>query len=315
MNILVAGGAGFLGSHLVDRLLLQGHAVTSIDNLYTGNTSNFQSHLNNPSFKFVLGDVTTEIKFSDKFDQIYNLACPASPVHYQKNPVETIKSSLFGSFNLLELATRIDARILQASTSEVYGDPVVSPQNEDYWGNVNPIGIRACYDEGKRASETMFFDFYRQFGLSIKVARIFNTYGPRMDLNDGRVVSNFMVQALKGLPITVYGDGTQTRSFCYVDDLISGLIALMNSPKEVTGPINIGNQNEFTMLELAKQIIYLTGSSSQVIFNSLPSDDPKQRKPDISKAFTFLNWKPKIELSEGLALTLLDFEKRVNSLT
>jgi UDP-glucuronate decarboxylase len=313
MNILVAGGAGFLGSHLVDRLLSQGHRVTSLDNLYTGSKSNFNSHLNNPNFKFVLGDVTAEINFIDKFDQIYNLACPASPIHYQKNPVETIKSSLFGSFNLLELAKRTDARILQASTSEVYGDPTVSPQNEDYWGNVNPIGIRACYDEGKRASETMFFDFYRQYGLTIKVARIFNTYGPRMDLNDGRVVSNFIVQALTGLPITVYGDGTQTRSFCFVDDLISGLIALMNSPKEVTGPINIGNENEFTMLELAKQVIYLTGSSSQIIYSDLPSDDPKQRKPDISKAITFLNWKPEIELSEGLHLTLSDFEKRVVS--
>lgn len=312
MKILVAGGAGFLGSHLVDRLLLEGHEVTCFDNLYTGNADNFNAHLKNSKFKFILGDVTKDLSFSDEFNQIYNLACPASPIHYQRNPVETIKSSLFGSFNLLQLAKKMGATILQASTSEVYGDPSTSPQTEDYWGNVNPIGVRACYDEGKRASETMFFDFHRQFALSIKVARIFNTYGPRMDLNDGRVVSNFIVQALTESPITIYGDGNQTRSFCYVSELISGLVSLMNSTKEITGPINIGNPNEFTMNQLAKLIIELTGSNSKIVHRELPSDDPKQRKPDTSKAKLLLNWEPTIGINEGLRLTLRDFEKRVS---
>lgn len=312
MKILVAGGAGFLGSHLIDELLRQGNEVTCFDNLYTGNKSNFEHHLASINFKFKQGDVTSDLKFNNKFDQIYNLACPASPVQYQKNPVETIKSSLFGSFNLLALAKEMDATILQASTSEVYGDPDVSPQNEDYWGRVNPIGIRACYDEGKRASETMFFDFHRQFDTSIKVARIFNTYGPRMDLNDGRVVSNFIVQALTNAPITIYGVGTQTRSFCFVSDLITGLIKLMNSSDDITGPINLGNPNEFTIIELASQIIKMIDSESKLEFKELPSDDPKQRKPDVSRALSLLNWKPNIELQEGLQLTLRDFQQRVS---
>lgn len=314
MKILVAGGAGFLGSHLIDELLEQGNEVTCFDNLYTGNQLNFEHHSGNRNFQFILGDVTSDLEFSDRFDQIYNLACPASPVQYQKNPVETIKSSLFGSFNLLGLANKMDAKILQASTSEVYGDPAVTPQKEDYWGNVNPIGIRACYDEGKRASETMFFDFHRQFGTSIKVARIFNTYGPRMDLNDGRVISNFIVQALTNAPLTIYGTGTQTRSFCFVSDLISGLIKLMNSRQDVTGPINLGNPNEFTMLELASQIIQIVGSDSEIVYKELPSDDPKQRNPDINKALSILDWKPTIQIQEGLQLTLEDFEKRVRSI-
>jgi UDP-glucuronate decarboxylase len=314
MKILVAGGAGFLGSHLVDELLREGNEVTCFDNLYTGNKLNFQHHLRNGNFQFILGDVTSDIVLKNTFDQIYNLACPASPIHYQKNPVETIKSSLFGSFNLLAIANKMNATILQASTSEVYGDPILSPQKEDYWGNVNPIGVRACYDEGKRASETMFFDFHRQYNTSIKVARIFNTYGPRMDLNDGRVVSNFIVQALTDAPITIYGTGTQTRSFCYVSDLISGLIKLMNSAQDVTGPINIGNPNEFTMLELASQIIEMVGSDSEIVYKELPSDDPRQRKPDINKALTHLYWKPTIQIQEGLQLTIRDFEKRLSKI-
>lgn len=309
MRVIVAGGAGFLGSHLVDRLLSQNNEVIVVDNLYTGSKSNIQKHFSNTRFEFIDHDITEP--FSIQADQIYNLACPASPVQYQKHPVETIKTSVLGSINILELARRTNARALQASTSEVYGDPNVSPQDEMYLGNVNPIGIRACYDEGKRASETLFFDFHRQYGVKIKVARIFNTYGPRMDLMDGRVVSNFIVQALRNENITIYGDGTQTRSFCYVDDLITGLISLMNSSETVTGPINIGNPNEFTMLELAETVISLSNSRSKLEFQPLPSDDPKQRKPDITRAKESLSWSPSIELEEGLLKTIQEFKGRL----
>ena len=310
MRIVVAGGAGFLGSHLVDRLMAEKHEVIVIDNLYTGNKKNIQKHLLDPLFEFIRHDITEPINI--EADQIYNLACPASPVHYQKHPVETIKTSVLGSLNLLDLARRNGATVLQASTSEVYGDPTVSPQSETYLGNVNPIGIRACYDEGKRASETLFFDYHRQHGVAIKVARIFNTYGPRMDLQDGRVVSNFIVQSLRHNDISIYGDGKQTRSFCYVDDLIDGLIRLMNSEKSVTGPINLGNPNEFTMLSLANLIIEITKSPSLLNYTSLPADDPKQRRPDISKASDLLGWKPKIELVEGLQKTIKEFSIRMN---
>jgi len=310
MRIVVAGGAGFLGSHLVDRLMAEKHEVIVIDNLYTGNKRNIQKHLSDPLFEFIRHDITEPINI--EADQIYNLACPASPVHYQKHPVETIKTSVLGTINLLDLARRNGATVLQASTSEVYGDPTVSPQSESYLGNVNPIGIRACYDEGKRASETLFFDYHRQYGVAIKVARIFNTYGPRMDLQDGRVVSNFIVQSLQHKDISIYGDGKQTRSFCYVDDLIDGLMRLMNSEKSVTGPINLGNPVEFTMLSLAKLIIDMTKSPSLLNYTSLPADDPKQRRPDISKAAELLGWKPKIELVEGLQKTINDFSSRMN---
>jgi UDP-glucuronate decarboxylase len=310
MRIVVAGGAGFLGSHLVDRLMAEKHEVIVIDNLYTGNKRNIQKHLSDPLFEFIRHDITEPINI--EADQIYNLACPASPVHYQKHPVETIKTSVLGSINLLDLARRNGATVLQASTSEVYGDPTVSPQSESYLGNVNPIGIRACYDEGKRASETLFFDYHRQYGVAIKVARIFNTYGPRMDLQDGRVVSNFIVQSLQHKDISIYGDGKQTRSFCYVDDLIDGLMRLMNSEKSVTGPINLGNPVEFTMLSLANLIIDMTKSPSLLNYTSLPADDPKQRRPDISKAAELLGWKPKIELVEGLQKTINEFSSRMN---
>ena len=306
----MAGGAGFLGSHLVDRLMAEKHEVIVIDNLYTGNKRNIQQHLSDPLFEFIRHDITEPINI--EADQIYNLACPASPVHYQKHPVETIKTSVLGSINLLDLARRNGATVLQASTSEVYGDPTVSPQSELYLGNVNPIGIRACYDEGKRASETLFFDYHRQYGVAIKVARIFNTYGPRMDLQDGRVVSNFIVQSLQHKDISIYGDGKQTRSFCYVDDLIDGLMRLMNSEKSVTGPINLGNPVEFTMLSLANLIIDMTKSPSSLNYSSLPADDPKQRRPDISKAAELLGWKPKIELVEGLQKTIKEFSSRMN---
>jgi UDP-glucuronate decarboxylase len=310
MRIVVAGGAGFLGSHLVDRLMAEKHEVIVIDNLYTGNKRNIQKHLSDPLFEFIRHDITEPINI--EADQIYNLACPASPVHYQKHPVETIKTSVLGSINLLDLARRNGATVLQASTSEVYGDPTVSPQSESYLGNVNPIGIRACYDEGKRASETLFFDYHRQYGVAIKVARIFNTYGPRMDLQDGRVVSNFIVQSLQHNDISIYGDGNQTRSFCYVDDLIDGLVRLMNSEKSITGPINLGNPNEFTMINLANLIIDMTKSPSTLNYTSLPADDPKQRRPDISKAAELLGWKPKIELAEGIQKTINEFSIRMN---
>ena len=309
MRVLVAGGAGFLGSHLCERLLDQGHEVIAVDNLYTGSKKNFKNLINNDKFEFIRHDVTMPLFV--EVDLIYNLACPASPVHYQKHPVQTIKTSLLGSINLLGLARRTGAKILLASTSEVYGDPTISPQVETYWGNVNPIGIRACYDEGKRASETLFFDYHRQYGVDIKVARIFNTYGPRMDINDGRVVSNFITQALQNKPLTIYGEGNQTRSFCYVSDLITGLIKLMESPSDLTGPVNLGNPNEFTMLELANRVLELTKSKSPLTFLELPSDDPKQRKPDISLATTELNWIPSIELEEGLQKTIADFSSRV----
>ena len=301
-KILVTGGAGFLGSHLCERLLEDGAEVLCVDNYYTGNKTNILHLLENPRFELMRHDVTFPLYV--EVDEIYNLACPASPIHYQYDPVQTTKTSVHGAINMLGLAKRLNAKILQASTSEVYGDPSVHPQTEDYWGNVNPIGIRSCYDEGKRCAETLFFDYHRQHDLRIKVMRIFNTYGPRMHPDDGRVVSNFIVQALRGEPITIYGDGSQTRSFCYVDDLISGMIGLMNSADSVTGPINIGNPNEFTILQLAETIQSLTDSKSEIIMNPLPSDDPKQRRPDISLAKQALNWNPSIELNEGLIKTI-----------
>jgi UDP-glucuronate decarboxylase len=307
MKILVAGAAGFLGSHLSEALLEQGHEVLGVDNLYTGSRNNIKHLLENRNFEFLHHDITLPLFL--EVEAIYNLACPASPVQYQKHPVQTIKTSLIGSINLLGIARRTGAKILQASTSEVYGDPLVSEQTEEYWGNVNPIGIRACYDEGKRASETLFFDYWRQYQVKIKVARIFNTYGPRMDLDDGRVVSNFAVQALTNQPISIYGDGSQTRSFCYVSDLIPGLIKLMDSDDGIVGPINLGNPNEFTIKELAETIIDITGSTSLISFKELPSDDPKQRKPDISKAREILGWTPQIELREGLKTTIDYFDK------
>ncbi len=310
MRILITGGAGFLGSHLSDRLLELGHEVVAYDNFYTGAKRNIAHLASNPNFEIIRGDVTQSINV--EVDAIMNLACPASPIHYQRYPVQTVKTSVLGAINVLDLANRLGCRVLQASTSEVYGDPAISPQTEEYWGNVNPIGIRACYDEGKRVAETLFFDFNRQFNLEIKVARIFNTYGPRMSFDDGRVVSNFVTQALKNEPITIYGDGNQTRSFCYVSDLIEGLIALLMSAKDVTGPINLGNATEFTMLELAEMIIKLTDSKSKIQFFDLPSDDPKQRKPDISRAKSILNWEPSIDLEQGLNQTIDDFRSRLS---
>lgn len=309
MKILIAGAAGFLGSHLVEAMLNNGHSVIAVDNLYTGYLENLNEVVEHESFSFVNHDVSNPLTF--EVDRIFNLACPASPIQYQRHPVQTIKTSIVGSINLLELAMANNARILQASTSEVYGDPTISPQIESYWGNVNPIGIRACYDEGKRASETLFFDYHRQYGVDIKVARIFNTYGPRMDLADGRVVSNFVLQALKGEAITIYGDGSQTRSFCYVSDLINGLIKLMDSPSEFTGPVNLGNPNEFSMLELANLVIEITESKSKIEFHPLPGDDPKQRKPDIALAKKMLNWSPTIELRDGLEKIIEDFRLRI----
>jgi UDP-glucuronate decarboxylase len=313
MRAIVAGGAGFLGSHLVDHLINKGNEVIVLDNLYTGSKANINQHFNNPNFEFIRHDVIEPI--SIEADVIFNLACPASPVHYQKHPVQTIKTSIMGSINLLDLARKNGSRIFQASTSEVYGDPQVSPQSEKYLGNVNPIGIRACYDEGKRASETLFFDYNRQYSVDIKIARIFNTYGPRMDLSDGRVVSNFIVQALRGHPITIYGDGTQTRSFCYVDDLIEGFDLLMSADEAFTGPVNLGNPVEFTMLQLAELILEMTNSKSDIEFVRLPSDDPKQRKPDINIANRFLNWQPRVDLREGLSKTISNFSERISSLT
>jgi UDP-glucuronate decarboxylase len=306
-KILVTGGAGFLGSHLCERLLHAGNDVLCVDNFFTGSKDNIAHLIGNPYFELMRHDVTMPLYV--EVDQIYNLACPASPVHYQFDPVQTTKTSVHGAINMLGLAKRVKARIFQASTSEVYGDPEVHPQVESYWGRVNPIGVRSCYDEGKRCAETLFFDYWRQHQVQIKVARIFNTYGPRMHPNDGRVVSNFIVQALKGENITIYGDGQQTRSFCYVDDLIEVIIRFMASDNEFTGPVNIGNPGEFTMLELAEKVISLTGSTSKLVFKTLPSDDPKQRQPDISVAKRILDWEPKVSLEDGLKETIFYFSK------
>ena len=309
-RILITGGAGFVGSHLCDRLIKDGQDVLCVDNFFTGSKTNIAHLMSNPYFELIRHDVTFPLYV--EVDQIYNLACPASPVHYQFDPVQTTKTSVHGAINMLGLAKRIKARIFQASTSEVYGDPEVHPQTEAYWGRVNPIGPRSCYDEGKRCAETLFFDYYRQHNLDIKVARIFNTYGPRMHPNDGRVVSNFIVQALKGDDITIYGDGNQTRSFCYVDDLIEGFIRLMDTERGFTGPINLGNPGEFTMLGLAEKIMHLTKSRSKLVFKSLPIDDPKQRQPDIKLANEKLNWEPKVQLEDGLKVTITYFKKLLN---
>src|SRR6056297_1505956 len=304
-RILVTGGAGFLGSHLCERLLQQGHDVLCVDNFFTGTRDNVLHLLDHPHFELMRHDVTFPLYV--EMDEIYNLACPASPIHYQQDPVQTTKTSVHGAINMLGLAKRVKARILQASTSEVYGDPEVHPQTESYWGRVNPVGPRACYDEGKRCAETLFFDYYRQHRLQIKVARIFNTYGPRMHPNDGRVVSNFISQALRNEPITLFGDGQQTRSFCYVDDMVDGLIRLMATPDDVVGPVNLGNPGEFTMRELAEQIIALTGSTSSLVNLPLPEDDPRQRRPDISLARELLGWEPGVDLDAGLAQTITYF--------
>lgn len=308
-RVLVTGGAGFIGSHLCERLLEADNDVLCVDNLYTGQKDNIRHLMQHSQFEFLRHDVTFPLYV--EVDEIYNLACPASPVHYQRDPVQTIKTSVMGAINMLGLAKRTKAKILQASTSEVYGDPHTHPQTEDYWGNVNPIGPRSCYDEGKRAAETLFFDYHRQHKLKIKVARIFNTYGPRMHPTDGRVVSNFIVQALKGEPITIYGDGTQTRSFCFVDDLVEGLIRLMGSPDEITGPINLGNPVEFSMLELAEGVRKLTDSTSELVFMPLPQDDPRQRQPNIEQAEAKLEWQPTIQLAEGLERTVAHFSRAV----
>jgi len=301
-KILVTGGAGFLGSHLCDRLVAQGEHVLAVDNLFTGSKKNISHLMSNPYFEFVRHDVCFPLYV--EVDEIYNLACPASPVHYQRDPVQTTKTSIIGAYNMLGLAKRTGAKILQASTSEIYGDPVVHPQTEQYWGNVNPIGIRSCYDEGKRAAETLFFDYHRMHDVRIKVMRIFNTYGPRMAEADGRVVSNFIVQALRHRDITVYGDGLQTRSFCYVDDLLNGMMALMASDDSITGPVNIGNPGEFTIKELAEKVIFITGSTSTIIHENLPRDDPRQRQPDITMAKSVLGWEPAIPLEKGLVKTI-----------
>jgi UDP-glucuronate decarboxylase len=310
-RILVTGGSGFLGSHLCDRLVARGDDVVCVDNLFTGRKRNIVHLLDKSNFEFVRHDVTFPLYI--EVDQIFNLACPASPIHYQHDPVQTTKTSVHGAINMLGLAKRLRARIFQASTSEVYGDPDVHPQTEAYWGRVNPIGIRSCYDEGKRCAETLFFDYHRQHKLEIKVARIFNTYGPRMHPKDGRVVSNFIIQALKGEPITIYGDGAQTRSFCYVDDLIDGFLLFMDTPSALTGPMNLGNPHEFTIKQLAEQVIDLTGSRSRMIFRPLPHDDPRQRQPDISQARERLEWMPKVQLREGLSKTIDYFEDLLES--
>lgn len=306
-RILVTGGAGFLGSHLCERLLNEGHDVVSVDNYFSGNKQNIAHLLGNSHFEAIRQDIT--FPFYIETDQIYNLACPASPIHYQRDPIQTTKTCVHGSINMLGLAKRVNARILQASTSEVYGDPEVHPQTEDYWGRVNPVGIRSCYDEGKRCAETLFFDYYRQCNLEIKVVRLFNTYGPKMHPNDGRVVSNFIVQALRGDNITIYGDGQQTRSFCYVDDLIEALVRMMNSPVELVGPVNLGNPREFTVRELAEKVLHFTGSKSKLIFMPLPQDDPKKRQPDITLAREKLRWEPTISLEDGLKETIAYFKK------
>jgi len=309
-RILVTGGSGFLGSHLCEKLLLDGHNVICVDNFFTGDKKNVLHLIDDPNFELVRHDVTFPLYL--EIDEIYNLACPASPIHYQYDPVQTIKTAVHGAINMLGLAKRTGAKIFQASTSEVYGDPEIHPQKESYWGRVNPIGIRSCYDEGKRCAETLFFDYHRQHNLKIKVSRIFNTYGPRMHPDDGRVVSNFIVQALQGEDITIYGDGSQTRSFCFVDDLIEGLLLFMNSEDDFKGPVNLGNPNEFKILELAEKVINLTKSNSKLIFRPLPKDDPKQRQPDISLAKDKLDWKIKTELDEGLKHTINYFEKKLN---
>src|SRR3982750_465921 len=306
-RVLVTGGAGFLGSHLCERLLAQGDDVLCVDNFYTGTKENIANLLGNPYFEFVRHDVT--FPYFAEVDEIYNLACPASPIHYQRDPVQTTKTSVHGAINMLGLAKRVKAKILQASTSEVYGDPKVHPQTEQYWGHVNPIGFRSCYDEGKRCAETLFFDYRRQHNVRVKVARIFNTYGPRMHPNDGRVVSNFIVQALKGAPITVYGKGRQTRSFCYVSDLIAGLLRLMASDDEFTGPVNLGTPRECPVLDLAETIVEMTGSRSEIVFDPLPADDPARRCPDITLAKAMLQWQPEVRLRDGLARTIEYFDK------
>ena len=308
-RVLVTGGAGFIGSHLCELLLANGQEVLCVDNFYSSERSNVRHLLDHENFELMRHDVTFPLYV--EVDEIYNLACPASPVHYQLDPVQTTKTSVHGAINMLGLAKRVEAKILQASTSEVYGDPEIHPQDESYWGKVNPIGVRACYDEGKRCAETLFFDYHRQHQIKIKVARIFNTYGPRMHPNDGRVVSNFIVQCLRNEPITIYGDGSQSRSFCYVDDLIGGLRKLMDSKDEVTGPINLGNPGEYTVLELAEKILKYSNSKSEIVFRELPMDDPKQRKPDISKAFQNLGWEPKVDLDDGLKFTIDYFKKRL----
>jgi UDP-glucuronate decarboxylase len=308
---LVTGGAGFLGSHLCERLLANGHDVICVDNFFTGAKDHITHLLSHPHFELLRHDVTFPLYV--EVDEIYNLACPASPIHYQRDPVQTTKTSVHGAINMLGLAKRIKARIFQASTSEVYGDPEVHPQTEDYWGRVNPIGLRACYDEGKRCAETLFFDYYRQHNVPIKVARIFNTYGPRMHPNDGRVISNFVMQALHSKPLTIYGDGSQTRSFCYVDDMIEAMISFMNAPDGITGPLNLGNPTESSILELATLIIEMTHSKSQIVFEKLPSDDPRQRKPDITQATQLLHWSPSTPVREGLARTIAYFESGLTS--
>ncbi len=310
-RILITGGAGFLGSHLCERLLKEGNEVICVDNFFTGDKTNILHLISNPRFELIRHDVCFPLYL--EVDQIYNLACPASPVHYQHDPVQTTKTSVHGAINMLGLAKRLKARILQASTSEVYGDPEVHPQEESYWGRVNPIGFRACYDEGKRCAETLFFDYHRQHNMDIKVVRIFNTYGPNMHPNDGRVVSNFIVQALKNEDITIYGDGHQSRSFCYVDDLIEGFIRMMRSERGFTGPVNIGNPNEFTMLELAEKVLRLVGGKSKLVFRPLPTDDPRQRQPDISLAKSKLDWTPKVELEDGLKETISYFKNIIAS--
>jgi UDP-glucuronate decarboxylase len=310
-QILISGGAGFIGTHLSRQLLSKGYEILCVDNFFTGTKANITEFLDNPKFEMIRHDVTFPLYI--EADQIYNLACPASPIHYQHDPVQTTKTSVHGAINMLGLAKRIRAKILQASTSEVYGDPSVHPQKEDYWGNVNPIGPRSCYDEGKRCAETLFFDYHRQHKLEIKVARLFNTYGPNMHPQDGRVVSNFIMQALQNQPITIYGDGQQTRSFCYVDDMIDALIALMNSDKSITGPMNLGNPIEFTIKELAQNIIKLTGSKSKIVNNPLPIDDPQQRQPNIDLAYKQIGWKPKIQLEAGLVKTIAYFDDLLKS--
>jgi UDP-glucuronate decarboxylase len=305
-RIVITGGAGFLGSHLCERLVGKGYEVLCVDNCFTGTRKNITSLLNNPNFEFIRHDITFPLYL--EADEIYNLACPASPIHYQFDPVQTTKTSVHGAINMLGLAKRVKAKILQASTSEVYGDPEIHPQPESYWGKVNPVGPRSCYDEGKRCAETLFFDYHRQHGLKIKVARIFNTYGPRMHPNDGRVVSNFIVQALSNKDITVFGDGSQTRSFCYADDLIEGLIKIMDTPDDFTGPVNLGNPDEFSVLELAKKIIEITGSKSKIVFRPLPQDDPCRRQPDISLAKEKLDWQPSVNLDKGLKKTIEYFD-------